>query len=172
MLGSGPAKLVHARHAMGRRRPDREDALLNRLYSVESTPSITGASSDHRLPLAAAEVPALAAALAARLGVPGMADQAENSPVDPAWLDALADDLRRAGAEAVVIPGDTQPAALHALAHAINHHLGAAGTSVEYSAPVAPAADGDLADLSRAMGEDRVDALLMLNVNPVYNAPA
>ncbi|HAS29189.1 MAG TPA: molybdopterin oxidoreductase, partial [Alcanivorax sp.] len=61
---------------------------------------------------------------------------------------------------------------MHALAHAINHHLGAAGTSVEYSAPVAPAADGDLADLSRAMGEGRVDALLMLNVNPVYNAPA
>ena len=68
--------------------------------------------------------------MAARLGVPGVADQAENSAVDPAWLDALADDLRRAGAEAVVIPGDTPPAALHALAHAINHHLGAAGTSV------------------------------------------
>lgn len=172
ILGSGPAKLVHARHAMGRRRPDREDAVLNRLYTVESTPSITGASSDHRLPLAAAEVPALAAALAARLGVPGVTDRARNSQVDPAWLDALAEDLRRAGAEAVVIPGDTQPAALHALAHAINHHLGAAGTSVEYSAPVAPAADGDLADLARAMDQGRVDALLMLNVNPVYNAPA
>jgi len=41
---------------------------MNRLYVVEPTPSVTGATADHRLPLRATEVELFARALAAKLG--------------------------------------------------------------------------------------------------------
>ncbi|MBM7333844.1 TAT-variant-translocated molybdopterin oxidoreductase [Alcanivorax marinus] len=172
-LDQGPAKLVHARHVMGRRHPDpqRQDhGLPNRLYCVESTPSVTGASSDHRLPLAAPDVPLFAAALGRRLGVPGLAAADDPAGVDPAWLDALADDLRQAGDGAAVIPGRAQSADLHRLALALNQQLGAVGHTVLPAPPLTPA-DGDLPALAQAIDQGRVDGLLMLDTNPVYSAP-
>ena len=55
-LGWGPGRLHYARafadrRSLGAQEP--EKATMNRLYAVESTPSITGAMADHRLPLAA-----------------------------------------------------------------------------------------------------------------------
>lgn len=170
-LGSGPAKLRHARHAMTRRRPDRDGGFGNRLYTVESTPTITGASSDHRLSLPAVDIARFAAALAARLDVPGATKQPPPAGVDERWLNALAEDLRHAGAGALVIAGETQPADLHRLAHAINAHLGGIGNTVEYGEPVLAAGDGALSDLATAMEQGQVDGLLMLGVNPVYSAP-
>ena len=44
---------------------------MNRLYTVESSPTTTGMKAEHRLGLRASEVPAFAAALAAAVGVAG-----------------------------------------------------------------------------------------------------
>ena len=41
---------------------------MNRLYAIESTPTLTGAKADHRLSIAASEVEALARELAAAIG--------------------------------------------------------------------------------------------------------
>src|SRR5581483_8031674 len=41
---------------------------LNRLYTIESTPTTTGMKAEHRLGLRASEIPAFAAALAAAVG--------------------------------------------------------------------------------------------------------
>src|SRR5207248_11077785 len=110
---------------------------LSRIYAVESTPSLLGAAADHRLPLAAGAISAFAFALAARLGV-NVGDAPIQPPADvPAsWLEALTDDLRAARQHAVVIAGDAQPPAVHALTHAINSALGSVGTTVEYTEPI------------------------------------
>ncbi|ASK34340.1 molybdopterin oxidoreductase [Alcanivorax sp. N3-2A] len=171
LLGQGGAKLAHARALFGGRRPAPRGPIRNRLYCIESTPTITGASSDHRLGIEADRISAVAAALAARLGVPGLNNAPTPSGVDPAWLDALAADLEDAGAHAVVIAGDHQPASLHALTHLLNHRLGAIGTSVDYAEPVLGQADGDLTALSEAIDQGNVDGLLMLGTNPLYSAP-
>ncbi|HWP65867.1 MAG TPA: TAT-variant-translocated molybdopterin oxidoreductase [Candidatus Limnocylindria bacterium] len=162
-------ELVRARRGAGAGNP------RGRLYVVEPFPSCTGALADHRLPLRRCEVDAFARALARRLGiaVPGADDP--TLARHAAWIDALARDLRAAGGEVVVAAGEQQPPAVHALAHAMNHALGAVGRTVEHAAPV-PARWEDeaasLASLVEDMQAGRVDVLVMLGCNPVFTAPA
>ena len=51
---------------------------MNRLYSVESCPTVTGSIADHRLALSASRVEIVVMALAHALRVPG----AESVPAD------------------------------------------------------------------------------------------
>ena len=46
---------------------------MNRLYTIESTPTTTGMKAEHRLGLRASEIPAFAAALAHAVGASGRA---------------------------------------------------------------------------------------------------
>ena len=52
-LTSGPASLRLQREFAARRRPSAGSPQMNRLYAVESTPTPTGATADHRLALRA-----------------------------------------------------------------------------------------------------------------------
>src|SRR5258706_7837426 len=76
-LGSGPGHIRYAREFSRRRKLDqffegeRKGPEMNRLYVVEPTPSVTGATADHRLPLRASEVAVFARALPAQLGLVG-----------------------------------------------------------------------------------------------------
>src|SRR5260221_5653500 len=70
-LGSGPGHIRYAREFSRRRKLDRPHDTINRLYVVEPTPSVTGATADHRLPLRASEVELFTRALAAKLGLGG-----------------------------------------------------------------------------------------------------
>ena len=65
-------------------------------------------------------------------------------------------DLKRAGARALVIAGESQPPAVHALAHAMNEALGAVGTTVTYTAPAEAAPVGETAALSALVARDAV----------------
>ncbi len=187
-LTQGPGAVRYARDFTARRRvwdgADADPLGMLRLYSVESDHTATGAKADHRLPLPPSGVAAFAAALAAELGAPGAAAAGELPHPDGArWLGAVAEDLRRAGPAALVVPGDYAPPAVHVVAHAINAALGAAGSTVVYGDPIAarpsepegaaiddPAAS--LAELTRAMAAGEVDLLLILGGNPVFTAPA
>src|SRR5207302_27204 len=75
----------------------------------------------------------------------------------------------------IVVAGDRQPPWVHARIHAINEALGNVGKTVELGAPVAFDAGGDLASLhalASAMAAGKVDSLLIVGGNPVYDAPA
>jgi MoCo/4Fe-4S cofactor protein with predicted Tat translocation signal len=173
VLGFGPAALRYARD-FARRRRAAEGTAMNRLYAVESTFSITGAKADHRLPLRATDVEPFARALAAALGVRARADAARLEGHD-AFVAALARDLQRHRGRSVVIPGDGQPAAVHALAHAMNQALGNVGQTVEYTDPVeAENMDqgASLAELVEAMDQGQVEVLVIVGGNPVFTAPA
>jgi len=168
-VASHPASLRLVREFTSRRKVDPEKPEMNRLYVVEGSPSLTGASADHRLALRSSEIEGFARALAAALGL-----AVEGGGPHP-WVEPLAADLRRAGARALVLAGETQPAALHAIAHAINEALGAVGTTVTYTAAAEAQPGGEraaLAELVREMTAGSVEVLLLLDVNPVYAAPA
>ncbi len=150
---------------------------LNRLYVVESTPSTTGMKAEHRLGLRASEVPAFAAALAQALGVAGV------SAPGYAWtgeqqrfLTELAKDLKGYAGKSVVIPGLYQDASVTALALAINQALGNLGKTVMVSGqPVSPIPSDQLGDLKALVADmhaGNVNWLVILNANPIYNAPA
>jgi len=159
--------------ADGRRLEGPEDE-MSRLYAVESQYSTTGGSADHRMRLQARRVRAFAAAIGAELGV-GTAPDASWSEKEQVYVREIARDLQEAGAQGVVLAGESQPPAVHALAMAINQQLGGVGTTVTLLDPGADATasqDAALADLVSSMQNDEVDTLFMMGVNPVYDAPA
>jgi MoCo/4Fe-4S cofactor protein with predicted Tat translocation signal len=182
-LSSGPGHIRYAREFSRRRKlpnlkkpnPLADEVLpqikMNRLYVVEPTPSVTGATADHRLPLRASDVELFARALAAKLGLGG------GGPLSPdaeKWLDTVARDLQKHRSASLVVAGEQQSAEVHALAHAINAALGNVGTTLYYTESVEAHPVNHL-DSLRALCTDidngRVDTLLILGVNPVYTAP-
>jgi molybdopterin-containing oxidoreductase family iron-sulfur binding subunit len=171
-LSSGfPGFLYYARTFAARRNPDLKEK-MSRFYSIESTPTNTGGKADHRLPVRASEVEALARAIAAGLGVGG-GEAAK--PQQQKFIAALVKDLQAHKGAAVVIPGDNQPPAVHALAHAMNAALGAVGNTVIYTDTVQVKPQIQTAALKELVGDmnaGKVDLLIILGSNPVYDAPA
>jgi MoCo/4Fe-4S cofactor protein with predicted Tat translocation signal len=173
-LGIGPGAVRYAKDFSSRRRIGTPEDQLNRLYMVEPVPTVTGANADHRLALKARDVHAFASALAAGVGVAGAAAASLPDEARP-WVTAIVADLMAHRGSSVVVAGDYQPAAVHALARAINDGLGNTGTTVRYTAPLpASPADGgaSMADLVADMNAGKVDALVIIDANPVFTAPA
>jgi MoCo/4Fe-4S cofactor protein with predicted Tat translocation signal len=178
-LGCGPASIRYSRDFAARRREgvdaEREGAegsaaarSMNRLYAIESTPTLTGAKADHRLPLRASEIEAAARALSGGGGTFSNANAQK-------FLDAVAKDLQAHRGSSLVIAGDYQPAPVHHLAHALNQSLGNVGTTVTYVATseIQPADQlASLRDLTQAMDAGQVQLLVILGANPVFTAPA
>ncbi|MFZ1937986.1 MAG: TAT-variant-translocated molybdopterin oxidoreductase [Terracidiphilus sp.] len=150
---------------------------MNRLYTVESTPTTTGMKAEHRLGLRASEVPAFAAALAQAVGVGGVNPPAYSWTADQQkFLAALAKDLKASGGKSAVLPGIYQDPSVASLALAINDALGNLGKTVFVSGqPVNPLPSdqlGDFKSLVADLNAGKVDWLVILNANPIYDAPA
>jgi molybdopterin-containing oxidoreductase family iron-sulfur binding subunit len=174
-----PGGVRYAREFVDRRRAvsavAMKEARRNRLWAVESTPGLTGAMADHRLALPAAEVENFARIVAAKLNVDdgGGVAPAVNG-VDDAWMQALLADLAANRGSSLVVAGEGQPAIVHALAHSMNLALGNAGKTIEYVAPAEAEPVDQLASLTELvddMRQGRLQILLVLGGNPVYNAP-
>jgi len=172
-LDWAPGHVRYRRDVGLRRRPEQT---LSRIYAVESAPSILGANADHRLPLRSSDVEAYARALATALGVDVGADRGRlPDDVPSAWIDAVAADLRAHPGRGLLVVGEAQPPAVHAIGHAVNAALGNVGATLEYTAPVAaPSADAatSLPRLTDDLQADRVQILAILGGNPAYSAPA
>ena len=171
----GPAALRYARDFSSRRRVTGPQSEMNRLYAVESTPTVTGTMADHRLALAPGAIAQFSHAVAKSLGI--AVESAESSPagINQKWISALARDLQQHRGRSVVLAGEQQPASVHVLAHAMNHALGNVGATVFYSgsAEVEPINNNDsLGQLVRDMEDNRVQVLVIIGGNPVYTAPA
>jgi molybdopterin-containing oxidoreductase family iron-sulfur binding subunit len=181
-LFSHPGSLRYARDFADRRRvKEGGDATMNRLYAAEPTPSITGVMADHRLPIAAVEIEALAQVLAARLGIAGSANMplgnssAGALAANADWMRAAARDLQEHRGKCIVIAGESQPPAVHALVHQINQSLGAIGQTVTYTAPVEVSPVNQLQSLRELVAEmnsGSVELLIMIGGNPVFDSPA
>ncbi len=146
----------------------------NRLYAVEVSPSPTGGMADHRWALKPSEIEAFAWQLAAALGVGGAATGAPSGPAFSA-IPAIAKDLKANSGKCVVVPGQFTSPEVHALAHAMNGVLGAAGQTVTFTEPIEAKAIDQLQSLKELVGDltgGKVDTLLILGGNPVYTAPA
>ena len=167
--GSG---VRYSREIAVRRKVRKGTTSMLRLYVAEPSPSNTGNMADHRLPARASQIETLARAIAAGLGVAG-ATAGALSETEQKWVTAAVADLKAAGSTAVVVVGNGQPAAVHAIGHAINRQLGANGTTVLTTAPLVDPQGGiaALAALTNDMNSGAVDMLLISEVNPAYDAP-
>ena len=149
---------------------------MNRLWSVESIFSNTGAMADHRLPLrselALPFVQALDAALAGG-AAPAAAFLQESK--NAKFLKVLAQELKANSGRAVVIAGRRQPPEVHAMVAKINDALGAPGKTLDYiedPEPSRPTHLEAITTLAKAMQGGQVKTLILLGGNPVYDAPA
>jgi molybdopterin-containing oxidoreductase family iron-sulfur binding subunit len=164
-----PGNTRYIRDFAAKRNPDAE---MNRLYVVESTPSSTGMKADHRLSMRASEIESFASALAAAVGVSATGISSHDQGSHAA---AIAKDLQSHKGSSVVVVGDHCSPAVHALAHAMNQALGNAGKTVLYTDSV----DANPVNRSQSLHElvedirgGKVDLLLILGGNPIYDAPA
>ncbi len=140
---------------------------MNRLYVVETMPTVTGAKAEHRLPLKPSDVETFAAALVSGSGFAG-------SEGAQKFFAAVLADLKKAGSKAVVIAGEQSSPTVQAAAHALNAQLGAVGSTVVYTETVAAiptVQNDDLKALVAAINAGQVKTLLVLGTNPVYSAP-
>jgi molybdopterin-containing oxidoreductase family iron-sulfur binding subunit len=185
ILFDDPAALANARAWARRRRAG--DGTMNRLYAIEAAYSLTGGSADHRIVVTSSLVPVVLGRLAAKLLEAGMplprgAEAARAAidlfaahPFDDPRIARVASDLMAAAGKGAIVVGPRQPAAAHALAHVLNTALGNTGAAVWYSddpdGPRAPHREA-IADLAAQMGAGRVDTLVVLGGNPVFDVPA
>jgi molybdopterin-containing oxidoreductase family iron-sulfur binding subunit len=163
VVGAHPMALAYARQLADRRRVVDASSAMSRIYAVEAAYTPTGVLADHRLAVRPSQV----GAIARRLLDPG----APRATGQDHAIGAIARDLARAGARAVVIAGERQSPEVHALTAAINTRLGSG--AVSYSEPVAfeaGRASHDLSALATALDRGEVRSLIVLGGDPVYAA--
>jgi molybdopterin-containing oxidoreductase family iron-sulfur binding subunit len=195
-LGCEPDQVLNSRGFARRRKVSGGEGTMNRLYAVESTYTVTGTMADHRLRLPASQIGAYLIALTKELqaahggklkktnALPtNLPDPGNNFPEK--WLKAVAKDLVENAGKSVVIVGYRQPAWVQALAHAVNDALGAyvseekdkngktiRAALVEFRPAPPEVQEKGLGELTAAMAAGKVNTLLVIGGNPVFNAPA
>jgi molybdopterin-containing oxidoreductase family iron-sulfur binding subunit len=174
-IGSHPAAVQYIRgFAQGR---DAAGGTMNRLYAVEAGFSLTGAAADHRLPLPCSLIAELTARLEQEIAGRVAADSQTPSVLSAEavkFTKAAAADLLAHRGQGIVMAGPRQPPEVHGLVHAINAALGNVGQTVSYTLePDAgrPAHPEAIRALVTDMQAGRVETLLILGGNPLYDAP-
>jgi Fe-S-cluster-containing dehydrogenase component len=154
-----------------------KDKPMNRLYVVETNPTVTGFKAEHRLALKPSDIDKAALSLAGLAGSDTSSSWTDGAwtPEQDAFSKAVLADLKKAAGRAVVVVGPESSAACHAAALAINSAIGAVGKTVVYTETVAPIPSEQTADLKALVGDinaGKVQWLVMLGTNPLYSAPA
>ncbi len=163
-LGTEDESHRHCRGFAAGRKITKPGEPMNRLYVVESLMTLTGAAADHRLRLAPSGIGAKALELAEAI-----VNQKASSDK---WVEECAKDLVANRGKALVIAGQRQPAAVHALAQAMNAALGAEGQTVTWTELPKDVKEGTLEELAANLTGGQIQTLVILAGNPAYTAPA
>lgn len=160
---------------------------MNRLYSVESCLTVTGAAADHRYSLSSSQMEFFLMALCHELGSQGIilpsdvvnylhanrASVPEFSAGLKKWISALAKDLVAQKGKSVVVVGDRQPAHLHVLGFAINWALGAVSSGAVQLVSVQQFESlKNISDLKKAAESGTIHTAVILGGNPVFTQPS
>jgi molybdopterin-containing oxidoreductase family iron-sulfur binding subunit len=165
--------------ASGRKVETKQDK-MNRLYVVENMYTSTGSMADHRLRLQSGQMGQLLYLvgealknIGADVKLPTLKFEAP-AAIDRVWVKAVAKDLLKNKGKSLVVVGRKQPAYVQAMAVAINHALSNTGSTVNYLSldDASPSSTTNMVTLNNDMMAGKVETLIMVDVNPVYNAPA
>lgn len=168
-LGPGPDQIRWARAWAERRRP--EAGPVSRLYVFEPALTATGVKADRRTACTPVELATVLSAIAEVVGAP--ASRTTLRPEVRAAASAAIADLRAAAPGAgLVLTGPAMSPQAHAIAAWINHRLAA---PIDWIAPVDPVPEDHGESLNRLAADlhnGHISDLLILDANPVYDAPA
>ena len=182
-VGSEQGSLALTRGFSDGRRVDtpEEAKKMNRLYVVESNFTLTGGMADHRLRLGTSQIPAFTALVAAEVFklahfgdelIKVLEAKGASLSVDAEWVKGCAKDLFENRGKSVVLAGANLPEEVHVIVAALNAVLQAEGDIVTYVESVAPSANASLEDLVSGLNDGSVKNLVVLEANPVFDAPA
>ena len=177
VMAAGAMAPAHARAIAARRTPSERMA---RLWVCEPMHTPTGTLADERLAVPAGDVAAVLACVAGELvahgvAVPRLADDTlaaaqQRLGARAAWARELAADLAAHRGAGAIVVGDRQPAAVHALGHAIDAAL---GNPIGWVRPalIAPHGERTLVELASALRGRAAAGVLVIDCDPVYHAP-
>ena len=189
-LGSETNSLTNAKQFSTRR--DVEQGKLNRLYQLESTYTITGASADHRFQLSNEEIKIFCLFILYelyRLGIERIdsifykdlkkiysiyRNKVKNKPAFQN-LALIVSDLIKYGENTVIVAGSQQPSEIHALVSFINQRLKSA--CVKYVEPpfkhdiLSETSCQSIANLASDIKKGEIDVLITLDSNPLHESP-
>ena len=169
LLSSAPGWVRYAHDYASRRNPTRTQK-MSRLYVVEPSATNMGAIADNHLVAGPAEMQEFILALAAGVLNRGDTPQMRHHGRSPSSLTSW----RTVGGCSCMWDRINHPET-HALVHAINEALGGRNVTYELVQPVAHAIQNQSASL-RELVEDmragKVSALVTIDQNPVFAAPA
>lgn len=174
LLGTHPGGLKNAADWAERRVPS--SGKMNRVYSVESQYTTTGSIADHRLPLASSRIPAFLAELIQEVkNYSEKSDRTAPKESDKATkiLHAMASDLAASKGHAVVSVGSQHSEDVHVAVAHLNQMLESFGKTIQLVEEPLSAETGPkgLESLVKEMQTGKVDTLVILGGNPVYNSP-
>ena len=174
-LCTHPERLRYTRHFIDGRRLSAGQRSMSRLYMVESTPTVTGAMADHRLPMASGAIEDFLRRVSEDIAATAPPAKKSLPTADAQWLSALIKDFREHRGASIIIAGEWQPPIVHALAHRLNEELGNVGNTV-FHAETAEAEPTHQLESLRMLAEEMqrgvIDTLFILGGNPAYTAPA
>ena len=164
---------------------------MSRLYSIESSFTITGSMADHRLPTRSAAIAAFAHALADAIAGKEVSDRRSSdenrTPHAPRevfpraereeygtriqrFLDAAVGDLKKHRGECVMVAGQRQPPGMHALVCQMNEALGNVGKVHPLQLQVVLADAGGSKQRGENVNQRRNSAALLASLKPAGEA--
>ncbi|SEP19725.1 prokaryotic molybdopterin-containing oxidoreductase family, iron-sulfur binding subunit [Methylobacterium sp. ap11] len=168
VLDPGPGQVGQARDWVEARRKAAAEGRLLALHHAGPSPNLTSAKAESPLAIGSDGLSALVRDLLAEAGGGTAADRGGPAAAWRARAFAALDAARGSG---LVLAGTQAGPDLLAQVHRLNAALGNTGRTVFHTAPV-PVLDAEPLDaLAEAMRRGEVQLLVMLDVNPVYEAP-
>jgi len=179
-IDQGPEAMRLARELAASRKLLSHTDEMSRLYAVESKPSSIGVMADHRFRVAPSQLHNFTVALAKAVllktaGSGHLLPDVDVVGVSHTEIQAIADDLFDHRSHAVVLPSDSLNADTWALCQVINDALKATDEGLVEFFPMSPQVASNsshsLARLNNFLNQGKVDTLICLGTNPIYDAP-
>lgn len=177
---TSPGGMGNVRQLVSRRDPDAEK--MSRIYALESSLSEIGSLADHRLAVRPSNIPAIVCYLDLQVSRARGQSSAQAEPSVEAlggaevkqMLDVILKDLLGNVGQSLLVVGPKHPPEVHALVHKINAALDNVGKTITYQEPLEGVDGGadELAALVADIEAGKVETLLILGANPVYDSPA
>ncbi|HMQ05673.1 MAG TPA: 4Fe-4S dicluster domain-containing protein [Saprospiraceae bacterium] len=169
-LGTWISPVEYARkYAKGRRIKDLNNPKMSRHVQIESGMSLTGSNADNRILIKPSEQGAATAYL--HMKITGGGSSIPLNEKATKALDRLAAQLKEKAGKSLIVSGSNNKGE-QILINAINHSLGNYGNTITWKNASLQRQGSDLA-LSRLVEEMKsgsVDALIILDANPVYDS--
>ncbi len=170
-LGSWLSPVEFAKQYSANRKISGSKPTMSRHFHFESMLSLTGSNADDRYTHKPSQTGAVALALAAKLGVAGVAAPALDAKLQEGVNKAAAELIANKGAALVVCgSNDTN---IQILVNAINEAVAAGGKTINWGATsnYRKGSDADMRKLVDDMNSGAVGAVLVAGANPAYSYP-